>query len=66
MIWWASRFLLRFDFGRGSGRDLILAGFRQWCVVGGDKLEKLQPWRFRRRAWWSVMEHGVTWLKERP
>ena len=42
---------------------MILARFWQWCVVGGDELEKLRPWRFRRRAWWSVMEHGVTWVE---
>ena len=42
---------------------MILAGFRQWCVVRGDELEKLQPWRFRRRVWWSAMEHGVTWVE---
>ena len=35
---------------RGGCLDLILARFRQWCIVGGDKLEKLWPWRFRRRA----------------
>nr|POE70534.1 hypothetical protein CFP56_22976 [Quercus suber] len=22
----------------------------QWCMVGGDELEELQPWKFRRRA----------------
>lgn len=38
------------SFGRGGGCDLILAGFQQWCVVRGDELEKLRPWRFRRRA----------------
>ncbi|XP_075636876.1 uncharacterized protein LOC142609139 [Castanea sativa] len=27
----------------------IVLGF-SWCMVGGDELEKLQPWRFRRRA----------------
>ena len=35
---------------RGGCLDLILAGFRQWCVVGSDELEKLRPWRFRRSA----------------
>ena len=66
VIWWVSGFLLRFDFGwvcYGGGRDLILAGSRQWCVVEGDEFEKLQPWRFRRKAWWSAMEHGVTWVE---
>ncbi|KAK9984089.1 hypothetical protein SO802_033614 [Lithocarpus litseifolius] len=28
-------------FGRGGGCDLILVGFRQWCVVGRYELEKL-------------------------
>nr|POF23484.1 hypothetical protein CFP56_40061 [Quercus suber] len=37
----------------------------KWCLVGGDELEKLRPWRFRRRAWWSVMEHGVTEAESR-
>ena len=63
VIWWASGFLLQFDFGCGGGRDLILAGFQQWCMVEGDELEKLRPWRFRKRAWWSTMVHGVTWVK---
>ena len=54
---------MRFDFGRGSGHDLILAEFRQWCVVGGNELENLWPWRFRRRAWWSAMEHSVIWVE---
>ena len=43
--------------------ELILTGFWQWCVVGVDKLEKLRPWRFRRRVWWSTMEHNVTWVE---
>ena len=34
----------------GGCLDLILAGFQQLCVVGGYELEKLRPWRFRRRA----------------
>ena len=50
-------------FGHGGGRDLILVGFRQRCVVGGDELEKFWPWRFRRRTRWSAMEHGVTWVE---
>ena len=32
-------------------------------MVGGDELEKLRLWRFRRRAWWSAMEHDVTWVE---
>ena len=50
-------------FGHGGGRDLILVGFRQWCMVGGDELEKLRPWRLKMRAWWLVMEHGVMWIE---
>ena len=42
---------------------MILAGFQQWYMVGGDEFEKLWPWRFRKRAWWLTMEHGVTWVK---
>ena len=39
--------------------DFILARFWQWCMVGVDELEKLRPWRFRRRVdlWFSGLLH---------
>ena len=42
---------------------MILARFWQWCVVGGDELEKLRPWRFRRKAWWLALEYDMTWVE---
>ena len=47
--WW-----LWFDFCWVSTVVVVLVwfllGFASGAVVGGDELEKLQPWRFRRRA----------------
>ena len=42
-FWVFVAILFWLGFGRDGGRDLILAGFRQWCMVGGNELEKLWP-----------------------
>ena len=58
--WWNGEALRHLDQrDRSLGRDRLRSGLNSkieqrmrllGAVVGGDELEKLQPWRFRRRA----------------
>ena len=74
VIWWASGFLLRFDFrwvlamvvvviwfwlGFGSGVWLEVMSLKSSGYGGLEGEVSGQP----MRAWWSAMEHGVTWVE---